>query len=269
MLPHLVPIWSGPFIIVTIRTHIHTYVESLFSSAIGNPARGSRNPRFFYNGWSSLKTLVNKGLVQVYSNPKKVALVPSGLELAEKLYRDAVNRGRAKAVPGLPVNGPMLYQQEERSPQQAAADAAQARATAGLRNDAVLAAALRVNTRSTAVAAVNIHSQTVTLPHLNVPLAERLGLAHTVRPPKQAQKEKRKNEVIFLDLASSTEGEEEEVEEERPASVSARVPSPLGGAPADDQAVAQMVEMGFSDRKARKVRNIVQRRMTWGGLFRV
>ena len=77
-----------------------------------NPATGftRQNSRQFYSGWSGFKTIENKGLVAAYSSPKRIKLTLEGLALAERLYRDAVARGRASAVLGLPTDGPLQYQ---------------------------------------------------------------------------------------------------------------------------------------------------------------
>lgn len=104
------------------------------------------NVQQFYSGWSSWKTVVNNGLAAEYSNPKKIKLTFEGLALAEKLYRDAVTRGKVSPVVGLPATGPLLFQIEERPASGGAAAAAaarQAQEAAGLGPGALPSAALR------------------------------------------------------------------------------------------------------------------------------
>ncbi|GAX82301.1 hypothetical protein CEUSTIGMA_g9730.t1 [Chlamydomonas eustigma] len=58
----------------------------------------------WYDGWSSVnKNLVNRTppLVQVWSNPKKVRLTQEGRILAAKLYKDAMDRCKITALPGV------------------------------------------------------------------------------------------------------------------------------------------------------------------------
>lgn len=104
------------------------------------------NAQQFYSGWSSWKTVVNNGLAAEYSNPKKIKLTFEGLALAERLYRDAVARGKVSPVIGLPPTGPLLFQIEERPESGGAAAVAaarQAQEAAGLGPGALPSAALR------------------------------------------------------------------------------------------------------------------------------
>ncbi len=104
------------------------------------------NSQQFYSGWSSFKTAVNHGLAAEYSNPKKIKLTFEGMALAERLYRDAVVRGKVNPVAGLPATGPLLFQGEERHESgsgAAAAAARQAQEAAGLGPGALPSAALR------------------------------------------------------------------------------------------------------------------------------
>lgn len=55
---------------------------------------GSRCHRSFYNGWSSFKSLVNNNLAYSWGNPKKISLTIKGTCIAERLYKDAVSRGK-------------------------------------------------------------------------------------------------------------------------------------------------------------------------------
>jgi ERCC4-type nuclease len=49
---------------------------------------------FSYGGWSSFGTLKDKGLVAVWSNPIKISLTVAGLTLAQRLFEDALARGK-------------------------------------------------------------------------------------------------------------------------------------------------------------------------------
>ncbi|GAB4817237.1 hypothetical protein N2152v2_004283 [Parachlorella kessleri] len=81
-------------------------------SGEGNPAHGQGNPQNYYNGWSCFNSqLVNAhALAMTYSNPKKCALTPKGVDLAERLYRHAVDSNRLAPIPGIPSTGPFLFQ---------------------------------------------------------------------------------------------------------------------------------------------------------------
>ncbi|KAL4448611.1 hypothetical protein ABPG75_005830 [Micractinium tetrahymenae] len=102
----------------------------------GDGTAQRRNPngqQFSFDGWTGFrKQLVGKGLVAEWSNPKKLALTEMGLALAERLYRDAVARGIAQPIPGIPTEGPMLFQQDASDPAAAAAAAAAAGVPAGV-----------------------------------------------------------------------------------------------------------------------------------------
>ena len=101
------------------------------------------NAQQFYSGWSSWKTVTNNGLAAEYSNPKKIKLTFEGLALAERLYRDAVARGKVSPVIGLPSTGPLLFPIEEKPETGGAAAARQAQDAAGLGPGALPSAALR------------------------------------------------------------------------------------------------------------------------------
>lgn len=68
----------------------------------GSTAPGTKYARSFYNGWSSFKSLVNHNLAYTWGNPKKISLTENGAVLAERLYMDAVVRGKIDEKPGLP-----------------------------------------------------------------------------------------------------------------------------------------------------------------------
>ncbi|WPT13049.1 Crossover junction endonuclease MUS81 [Picochlorum sp. SENEW3] len=70
----------------------------------GSTAPGTKYTRSFYNGWSSFKSLVNHNLAYSWGNPKKISLTENGAVLAERLYMDAVVRGKIDEKPGLPVH---------------------------------------------------------------------------------------------------------------------------------------------------------------------
>lgn len=70
----------------------------------GSTAPGTKYARSFYNGWSSFKSLVNHNLAYSWGNPKKISLTENGAVLAERLYMDAVVRGKIDEKPGLPVH---------------------------------------------------------------------------------------------------------------------------------------------------------------------
>ncbi|KAL4424621.1 hypothetical protein ABPG77_002239 [Micractinium sp. CCAP 211/92] len=90
----------------------------------GAQRRAANGQQFSFDGWTGFrKQLVNKGLVAAWSNPMKLALTEMGLALAERLYRDAVARGLVQAIPGIPTEGPTLFQQCSANPAAAAAAA--------------------------------------------------------------------------------------------------------------------------------------------------
>ena len=74
----------------------------LSNTPIHSEGRTTTN-RTFYNGWSSFKSLVNHNLAYAWGNPKKISLTNNGTALAEKLYQDAVARGKLKPVGGISV----------------------------------------------------------------------------------------------------------------------------------------------------------------------
>lgn len=247
------------------------------------PARGRQNSRAYYDGYSSFKTLVNKNLAYRYSNPMKIVLTENGLALAERLYRDAAARGRLAPVIGIPVDGPMLFQVAEQAPGAAAAAAAEARAAAGLAASTSLAAALRPQgggvapprraSGSSNGATGNAGGPEQPLRRArgrprasdgyDVPLAARLGAQ--VPRPASGGSEVPSQGPVFMDLVSSdSEDEGREEEEERFVGGSGGASGGgSGGAMGSggknavcDLEVAQMMEMGFSDRKARRVSSV-------------
>ena len=81
----------------------------LSDTPIHSEGRATTN-RTFYNGWSSFKSLVNHNLAYTWGNPKKISLTNNGTALAEKLYHDAVARGKLKPDDAIPVSniGPSI-----------------------------------------------------------------------------------------------------------------------------------------------------------------
>lgn len=73
----------------------------LSEGSVSQAQPGSRYCRSFYNGWSSFKSLVNNDLTSAWGNPKKISLTSKGLNIAEKLYKDAVARGKIQNDPFL------------------------------------------------------------------------------------------------------------------------------------------------------------------------
>lgn len=57
---------------------------------LGRPGQFGTSPRDWYTGWSAMKTLINKGLIEKYSNPAKYMLTDEGKEVA----RDCINRSK-------------------------------------------------------------------------------------------------------------------------------------------------------------------------------
>jgi len=58
------------------------------------------DPRNFYNGWSGFNSqLVKHDLMRAWSNPKKIQLTRKGLDLAGRLYMDAIARGTLRPFP--------------------------------------------------------------------------------------------------------------------------------------------------------------------------
>lgn len=84
-------------------------IPPTFNPRDGNGQYARRN---FFNGWSGFKTMVAKQLVWQTGVPMRIALCNSGKALAERLYRDAVMRGKMDAIPGIPIDGPMRFQGE-------------------------------------------------------------------------------------------------------------------------------------------------------------
>jgi crossover junction endonuclease MUS81 len=71
-----------------------------FGRSEGNSSgdhRRSAGP-FSYGGWSSFGTLKDKGLVAVWSNPIKISLTVAGLTLAQRLFEDALARGKVEPL---------------------------------------------------------------------------------------------------------------------------------------------------------------------------
>jgi hypothetical protein len=265
------------------------------------PAQGfggaPASSRGWYSGWSSFKKLQNEGLAFAYSNPKKVQLTPAGLALAERLYRDAVARGRAAPVPGIPVEGAMRFQLEAaQQPGDAGEGSAGAAVTAaaGLPAAALPSAALRpgaaarrgaapvaapapADPRAAAAAAAerrrSVASGGASPDDDELELAQRLAQ----RLARQQQPRRRRAAPLFdpppgrqapqadgaevIDLASS----DEEQGSERglvqvpwgpggggDTSGPSQQAAAAGGG-ARDESVAQMVEMGYSAGRARRV----------------
>ena len=77
---------------------------SNFPLAGNNPALTAiqGDPRNFYNGWSGFNSqLVKHDLMRAWSNPKKIQLTRKGLDLAGRLYVDAIARGTLRPFPVL------------------------------------------------------------------------------------------------------------------------------------------------------------------------
>ena len=289
----------------------------------------NQNSRNFYDGWSNFKTLVNHGLVALYSSPRKAKLTVEGFALAERMYRKAVESGKVAPVPGLPVDGPMLFQVQDR-PEGAAAVAAagQAQSAAGLQPEAFPSAALRPSrragggsgsaalqgggscgvqssffTRETAPAAAPGagNANASFNPYgsddpLEIPLAERLNrganrgvlfgtlsgavpnarAGHASIPANRSRLDINNNssrniatgaaadrggggETVYLDLAGSSDDDEDGNSPVLPRNTTINGTATNGtiNGTADrrvsDEHVAMMMEMGFSDKKARKV----------------
>lgn len=71
----------------------------------------------YYNGWSGFNSqLIKHNIFRQWSNPKKVQLTPKGMDLAERLYRDAILRGAMQNLPNVPIAGPLIFSVHATSP---------------------------------------------------------------------------------------------------------------------------------------------------------
>ena len=88
--------------------------KPIFSEGSVSQAQpGSRYTRSFYNGWSSFKSLVNHNLAHAWGNPKKISLTSKGVDVAARLYNDAIARGKIDNDARL--DGDYIRFQEERN----------------------------------------------------------------------------------------------------------------------------------------------------------
>ncbi|PRW44966.1 Crossover junction endonuclease MUS81 [Chlorella sorokiniana] len=200
----------------------------------GSSKRQTNDGRMFkFDGWSSFRTLIKKGLAHEWSNPKKVSLTAQGFALAERLYRKEVARGAVEAMPGIPTAGPLLFQLEEADP--AAAAAAAAAVPAGVLPSAALNATRQLAPRNAAAAAA-VRRADAAAPAAAPPRAAAAAAAPAPSVPRAA-----------LQPTATL------------AAFPAAAPAAAGGqlarqlhAAVPDEDVAAMVEMGYSDRKARR-----------------
>lgn len=72
----------------------------------GSRIQGNTNNRAFYSGWSSFKIVMNHNLAYTWGRPMKVSLTSKGVDLACKLYKDAVSRGKLSPSDGINMDDP-------------------------------------------------------------------------------------------------------------------------------------------------------------------
>ncbi len=97
--------------------------KPIFSEGSASQAQpGSRYARSFYNGWSSFKSLVNNNLTYAWGNPKKISLTSKGTEVASRLYKDAVARGKIGPCPSLTREFSILIEEKNSKGTESAVD---------------------------------------------------------------------------------------------------------------------------------------------------